>query len=111
MGPYCAEKFKQVFSYVFCTQVRRLVHKQITKRRYKEEKSGRFVFEKPALFTLGLGLTTPDSLGIFVSRHVHTQITKRRYGEQKPGRFVSRKPVHFTLGQGLTMPDCLGILI
>jgi len=60
------KKFTQVLSYVVCTQVRRHVHKQITKRRYGEEKPGRFVFGKPFLFTLGLGLTTPYSLDIWV---------------------------------------------
>jgi len=50
----------------FCPQVRRHVHKQITERRYGEEKPGRFVFGKPILFTLGLGLTAPYSLGILV---------------------------------------------
>jgi len=60
------KKFTQVLSYVVCTQVRRLVHKQITKRRYGEEKPWRFVFGKPVLFTLGMGLTTPYSLRILV---------------------------------------------
>ena len=40
------KKFTQILSYVFCTQLRRHVHKRITKRRYREEKSGRFVFKK-----------------------------------------------------------------
>ena len=69
------KKFAQVLSYVVCTQVRRHVHKQITKRRYGEEKPGRFVFGKPFLFTLGLGLTTPYSLGISVSNFYHTFLT------------------------------------
>jgi len=60
------KKFTQAFSYVFCTQVRRHAHKQITRRRYREEKLGCFVFGKPVLFTLVLGLTTPYSLGISV---------------------------------------------
>jgi len=60
------KKFTQVFSDVVCTQVRRHVNKQITKRRYVEEKPGRFVFGKPVLFTLGLGITTPYSLGVLV---------------------------------------------
>jgi len=60
------KKFTQVLSYVVCTQVRRHVHKKITKRRYGGEKPGRFVFGKPVLFTLGMGLTTPYSLGILV---------------------------------------------
>jgi len=38
----------------------------MTERRYGEEKPGRFVFEKPILFTLGLGLTAPHSFGILV---------------------------------------------
>jgi len=56
----------QVLLYVVFTQVRRHVHKRITKRRYREEKEARFVFGKPVLFTLGLGLTTPYSLGDLV---------------------------------------------
>ena len=59
----------------FFTQVRRHVHKQITKRWYREEKSGRFVFRKPVLFTLGLRLTTPYSLGISVSNFYQTFVT------------------------------------
>jgi len=60
------KEFIQVLSYVVCTQVRRHVHKPITKGRYKKEKPGRFVFGKPVLFSLGLGLTTPYSLDILV---------------------------------------------
>jgi len=69
------KKFIQVLSYVVCTQVRRDVHKQITKRRYGEEKSGRFVFGKPVLFTLGRGLTTPYSLSILVWKFYQTCVT------------------------------------
>ena len=69
------KKFGQVFSYVVCTQVRRHVHKQITERRYGEEKPGRFVFGKPVLFTLGLGLTAPYSLGILVWNFYQTFVT------------------------------------
>jgi len=69
------KKFTQVLSYVVCTQVRRHVHKQITKRRYGEEKPGRFVFGKLVLFTLGLGLTTPCSLGILVWNFYQTFVT------------------------------------
>ena len=64
LGPYCVEKLTQVLSYVVCTQVRRHVHKQITKRRHEEENSRRLVFGKPVLFALGLGITTPYPLGI-----------------------------------------------
>jgi len=60
------KKFTQALSYVVCSQERRHVHKGITKRRYGEEKPGGFVFGKPVLFTLGLGLTTPYSLDILV---------------------------------------------
>jgi len=60
------KKFKQVLSYIVCTLVRRHVHKIITKIRYGGEKPRRFVFGKPVLFTLGLGHTTPYSLGILV---------------------------------------------
>ena len=62
-------------SYVVCTQGRRHVHKQITERRYGVEKPGRFVFGKPVLFTLGLGHTTPYSLGILVWNFEETFIT------------------------------------
>jgi len=66
------KKFTQVLSYVVCTQVRRHVHKHITKKRYGEEMSGRFVSGKPALFTPGLGLTTPYCCGILVWRFYQT---------------------------------------
>jgi len=69
------QRFAQVVSYVVCPQVQRHVHKQITKRRYGEEKLGCFVFGKPVLFTLGLGLTTPYSLGISVSNFYQTFVT------------------------------------
>jgi len=69
------KKFTQVLSYVVCTQVRRHVHKQITKRRYRGEISGPFVFGKPVLFTLGLELTTPYSLGILVWNFYKTFVT------------------------------------
>ena len=54
------------FHIVVCTQLRRDIHKQITKRRCGEEKPGRSIFGKPVLFTLGPGHTTPYSLGILV---------------------------------------------
>jgi len=60
------KKFTQVLSYVVCTQLRKHVHKHILKRRYREEKSGCFVFRKPVLFTLGLGLTAPYCLGLLI---------------------------------------------
>jgi len=60
------KKFTKVLSYVVCTKVRRHVYKRITKRRNEEKKQGRFVFGKLVLFTLGLGLTTPYSLGVLV---------------------------------------------
>jgi len=68
------KKITQVLSSVFCTQVRRHVHKQITERRYREEKPGGFVFEEPVLFTLGMGLTAPYSLGILVSYSYQTSV-------------------------------------
>ena len=69
------EKFTQVLPYVVCTQVRRQVHKRITKRRYGEENPRRFVFGKPVLFTLGLRLTTPYSLGVLVWNFYQTFVT------------------------------------
>jgi len=68
------KKFTQLLLYIVCTQVRRQVHKQTTKRRYGEEKLGHFVFEKPVLFTLRLGPTTPYSLGILVWNFYQTFI-------------------------------------
>jgi len=53
----------------------RHIHKRITKGRYEEEKPGRFVFGKPVLFTLGLGLTTLYSLGILVWNFYQTFVT------------------------------------
>jgi len=58
--------FTQVLPCVVYTQVRRHVHKRITNRRYGEENPGRFVFGKPVLFNLVLGLTTPYSFGVLV---------------------------------------------
>ena len=66
------KKFTQALSYTVWTQERRQVHKKTTKRRYEEENQGRFVFGKLVLFTLGLGLTKPYSLGILVWKIYHT---------------------------------------
>jgi len=88
------KKFTQVLSYVVCTQVRRQVHRQIPKRRYGEEKWGRFVFRKPVWFTLGLGLTTPYSLGILVWNFyrtfaiVSTEFWLRFEPQIRPTRFA-----------------------
>jgi len=68
------KKFTQVLSYLVFSQVRRQVHRKITNRRYGEEKPGRFVFGKPISFTLGMGLTTPYSLGILVWNFYRTLI-------------------------------------
>jgi len=68
------KKFTQVLSYVVFSQVRRHVHKQITKRRYAEEKPRRSVFGKPVLFSLGLELTMPYSL-VFWSK-IFTRCSK-----------------------------------
>jgi len=69
------KKFTQALSYVVCTQARRHVHKRITKRRYGEEKPGRFIFGKLVLFTLGVGHTTPYSSGILVWNFYQTFVT------------------------------------
>ena len=66
------KKFTQVLPCVVCTLRRRHVYKQITKRRYREEKPGHFVFEKPVLFILCLGLTTPYSLGLLIWKFYQT---------------------------------------
>jgi len=60
------EKFTQVRSCAVCTLRRRHVHKQITKRIYREENPRHFVFGKPVVFTLGLDLTTPYSSSVLV---------------------------------------------
>ena len=65
----------QILTDVVCTQVRRHIHKQITKSRYEEEKPGHFVFGKSVLFILGLGLTTLYSFGILVWNSYHTFVT------------------------------------
>jgi len=69
------KKFTQVLWYVVFTQIRRHIHKQITKWRYGEEKPWRFFFGNPVLFILGLGFTTPYSLGILVWNFYHTFVT------------------------------------
>ena len=53
------KKLTQVLSYVVCTQARRHVHKEITKRIYGGENPGSFVFGKTVLFTLGIRLLGP----------------------------------------------------
>jgi len=88
------KKFTYILSYVFCTQVRRNVHKKITLNKYGEDKPERFVFGKPILFTLGLGLTTPYSLGILVWNFYQTFVTVSiefwlRFDPQiRPTRFI-----------------------
>jgi len=69
------KEFTQVLRYVVCAQVSRHVHKGITKTRYGEENRGRFLFGKLLLFTLGLGLTTPYSLGVLVWNIYQTFVT------------------------------------
>jgi len=69
------KKFTQVLSYVSCTRVRRHVHKRNRKRRYREIKPRHFVFGKPVWFTLGLGLTTPYSLGVLVWNFYQMSVT------------------------------------
>ena len=66
------KKFTQVLSYVLFTQLGRHVHKQIKKQGIGKKIQDAFFFEKPVLFTLGLGLITPYSLGLFVWDIYHT---------------------------------------
>jgi len=49
----CVEKFTQVLSCVVCIVLRRHFHKQITKKKYREEKPEHFVFGKP-VFSLSV---------------------------------------------------------
>jgi len=44
-------------------------------KQSQNEKLGRFVFGKPVLFTLGLGFTTPYSLGVSVWNFYQTSVT------------------------------------
>jgi len=74
------KKFTQVLSYVVCTQRRSHVYKQITKRRYGGKIPERSVFGKSVLFTLGLGLTTPYSLGILVWNFYQTSLCLMNFG-------------------------------
>ena len=67
------KKFTQVLSDIVCTQVRRHVHKQITKKDMGKKIQDVLFSEN--LFTLGLGLTTPYSLGILVWNFYQTFIT------------------------------------
>jgi len=89
------KRLRQTLSYVVCPQARRHIHKRLTKRRYGEEKSGPFVFGKPVLFTLGLGLTMPYSLGILVWIFYQTFVTVSIEFWQ---RFVPQiRPTRFTI--------------
>ena len=75
LRPYCVEKI-HTSTFICCLhQVRRYVHKRITKSIYGEEKLGRFIFWKPVLFTVGLGLTMPYSLGVLVWNFYRTFVT------------------------------------
>ena len=69
------KKFTQVLSYVVWIHVRRHFPKRITKRRHREEKQGGFHFGKLVLFTLGLRLTTPYSLGALLLNLYQTFVT------------------------------------
>jgi len=67
LGPYCAGKI-HTSTFICCMHPGKEAgpltnHK---KKRYGIENSGCFVFGKPVLFTLGVGLTKPYSLGILV---------------------------------------------
>jgi len=66
LGPYCAEKVHTSTNICCLNPGKEHVHKRFTKRRYGEENPGSFVFGKPVLFTIGLGLTTPYYFGVLV---------------------------------------------
>ena len=89
LGAFCVEKFTQVLSYVVCTKVRKHVHKQITKRRYGEDKPGRFVLRKPVLFALSLELTTPYSMCILAWNFTrHSSLCLFSFGWDLSPKFV-----------------------
>jgi len=100
LGPDCAKKISQVLLYVVSTHVRGHVHKQITKTTYSVENPGRFVFGKPVLFILGLGLTTPYSLGILVWNFYQTLVIVsiefwlRSEPQIRPTRFAINFVIH-----------------
>ena len=66
LGPYRTEKNSNKYFHMLFAPGKEACHKEITKRRYGEENPGRLVFGKPILYTLGLELTMPYSLGILV---------------------------------------------
>jgi len=75
LGPYCAEKnSRKHFRMLFAPRQWGTSINE-SQKRYGEEKQGRFIFGKPDLFTLGLGLTMPYSLGILVWNFYHTFVT------------------------------------
>jgi len=61
----CVEKFKLVLSCALCTLRRRHVHKQIIKRRYREEKPEHFFFLKTSFFHSRSGSYYALFLGYF----------------------------------------------
>jgi len=81
------KKFTQVLSYVAHTQVRRHVHKRIAEKRYGNK--SRFVFGKPVLFILGLGLSTPYSLGFWSEIFtIHSSLCLLSFGWNLSPRFL-----------------------
>jgi len=67
-----SKKFTQVLLYVVFTQLGRHFHKQITKEGRGKKIEDIFFPRKPLLFTLGLGLITPYSTGLFLWNIYHT---------------------------------------
>jgi len=67
LGPYRAGKNSQEhFRMLFAPRQGVTSINESQKEDTGEEKPGQFVFGKPVLFALSLGLTTPYSLGILV---------------------------------------------
>jgi len=72
LGLYCVEKV-HTSAFICCLHPSKEARPYRNhKKKIWEEKPGRFVFEEPVFLSLGLGLTTPHSLGILVWNFYHT---------------------------------------
>jgi len=75
LGPYCAEKVHTSTSICCSHPGKEAGPWKNHKKEIGEENPTRFVFGKPVLFTLGLGLTTPYSFGVSVWNFYQTFAT------------------------------------
>ena len=74
-GSYCAEKI-HTSTFICCFHPGKVSHPLTNhKKKIRGRKARTFVFGKPVLFTLGLGFTTPYSLGNLVIIFSQTFVT------------------------------------